>query len=100
MSKISFNLDKIEEKNGVAFYEVSGFSIAEPFYLEINRFKKSISIYLTNDFTDPIRVVDTIKNFPIAGKDGIDVQILAPVFARSIDIMKQDSYPLGISYAA
>ena len=100
MSKLSFNLDRVAEKNGVAFYRVSGSSVKGFFYVGINRPEKLLYIYLSDDFTKPARTIDTTKNFSIKEEDGIDLRILAPTLARSIEILNLDYYPEGVSYAA
>jgi len=100
MSKISFNLDKLSEKNGIAFYRVSGASVANVFFIAIDRINHSLDLYLSDNFDKPVVSIDPKKDFSFSAVSMIDNRILAPVLARAIDILNLDHYPSGISYAA
>lgn len=98
MSKVSFNLDKITEKNGTGFYQVSGASVSKVFYVGIDRSRRVLDVYLSTNFTNPIMTINS--NSSIKPRKDIDMKVLLPVLARSFEILHLDYFPKGISYAA
>jgi hypothetical protein len=101
---IYIQIAKVGEQENIGFYHVftKAFGGAD-FYVGFDKKSHIIYCFLTNKFSDPVRIVD--PNDPdeiIGGIPGINVSpsILAKVFKAAEKIFKMNEFPEGLDHCA
>lgn len=95
-------IQKIENNNDIGFYEISSndFNINN-FYMYIDRSTKIIKFFATKNFNeDPIRIVDYNKNEKMGCIPGVPTIVFGIVLMRAFKVLKMDTFPDSLSYAA
>ncbi len=99
---IYIKIDKLLEKNHIAYYKVfaegSGDRI---FYIGIDKAKKLIHCYLTEDFSNPIRTIQCDNENEVVGSlPGVSTGTLGRVIIKVLRVLKLEKFPDTLDYAA
>lgn len=71
------------------------------FYMCIDKSKKIIQFFATKNFDEnPIRIVDYNKNEKMGFVPGVPTTVFGIVLLRAFKVLKMDTFPDSLSYAA
>lgn len=90
------------ESNDVGYYKAFLKEFDGPdFYLGIDRKLRTISYYITNDFSNPMYVVECNNPYALIGKvPGVNTNILGKIFMKAFKVLNLDKFPEDISHQA
>lgn len=99
---ICIKIKKVFESNGIGYYKTFLKEFNEPdFYLGIDKKLRTISYYITNDFTNPTYVVECNDPYALIGKvPGVSTNILGKIFMKAFKVLNFDKFPEDISHQA
>lgn len=94
-------IDKYQKSGDVHYYFVSTTDFdARPFYMAINTKFNSVSFYLTNDFTVPLKVIDLNDEDAIIVVPEVDKRLMWHAIGQATKAMKKNNFPEQIDYIA
>src|SRR5260221_1553712 len=99
---IYITINKLLERNFIAYYKVfkKDFGGAN-FYIGIDKNKRLIYCYLSEDFSNPIRTIQCDNENEVVGSlPGISAGILGRVIMKVFKILEVEKFPDTLDYAA
>jgi hypothetical protein len=95
-------IHKIWIKGQIGCYEISSENFdMNNFYMCINRSTKIIKFFATNNFDEnPIRIIDYNKNEKMGILPGVPMKVFGIVLLRAFKVLKMDTFPEYLNYAA
>jgi hypothetical protein len=99
---IYIKIDRLLEKKHIAYYKVftKDFGGAN-FYISIDKAKRLIYCYLTEDFSNPIRTIQLDNQNELIGNlPGVSAGILGRVIMKVFRILELEKFPDILDYSA
>lgn len=95
-------IHKIWEEAQIGCYEISSKHFdMNNFYMHIDKSTKIIQFFATKDFNEiPLRIVDYNKNEKMGFIPGVPTTVFGIVLLRAFKVLKMDTFPESLSYAA
>lgn len=95
-------IHKIKESGQVGYYEVSSEHFdMKNFYMRIDKLAKTIQFFTTKNFDErPMRTIDYNKDEKMGYVPGVPTTVLGIVLLRAFKVLKMDTFPESLSYAA
>jgi len=86
----------------IGYYEISSENFnMNNFYMCIDKSTKIIKFFATKNFNDePIRIVDYNKDEKMGGIPGVPTKVFGIALLRAFKVLKMDSFPECLNYAA
>ncbi len=99
---IYIKIDKLLEKKHIAYYKVFTEDLGGGvFYIGIDKSKKLIYCYLTEDFSNPIRTIHLDNQDELIGNlSGVSTGILGRVITKALKVLNLEKFPDTLDYAA
>jgi hypothetical protein len=99
---ILIEITKISEKKDIGFYHVftEQFGGAD-FYVGFDKKFHKIYCFLTNNFSNPIRIIDLNNpNERIGELPGVSASALSKIFMTAIKVFELNEFPQHLDYCA
>lgn len=93
-------IKKVFESKDVGYYKAFLNNFGEPnFYVGIDKKFRTISYYKTNDFSNPIYIVECNNPEALIGRvPGVSMHILGKIFMKAYKVLRLGMFPEDISH--
>lgn len=95
-------IEKMLEENGIGYYKVYKQNYKEiEFYISIDKKKRLIKFYFSEDFTKPVKIIDcNKKDEPIGPLHGASEINYIKAVIQGLKALDMDTFPDNLDYVA
>lgn len=90
MCTVDVGIVRLSEHNAIEYYRA--WTDELEFYMGIDKANRSISFYLSTDFSQPTRVIVVGKGQPIGELPGIPLKVFARALSRAMHILSPELF--------